>query len=118
MTDAEIKAIEDRCEAATKGPWITPGLDLTGQPPFGVCASDELGSMWTLSETYDFADAALIAHSREDIPLLLRELRAARTLLARCRPYVEEAATWGGMRDTESTARPLLAEIDRATGGK
>ena len=80
-TPSREAQIRERCEKATKGPWMSgkplPGIPrfivgeccgtfiypLTNEPCHGTAASD---------------DADFIAHAREDIPWLLDQLASAR----------------------------------------
>lgn len=91
MTDRELDAIAARCEAATPGPWepvvgrfdvIAPRETNAGLDRYHVCD--------TSGRDYDQmrVNAAFIAHSRQDIPALLAEVRRLRALLCphcRCR---------------------------------
>lgn len=63
MTPADLAAIEERCSAATDGPWRHDGFQLV------YC--DELGDIANATSN----DAAFIAHARSDVPALLAEVR-------------------------------------------
>lgn len=77
MTDEELQAIKERCEAATPGPWqrhkyhhirSAEGIELNA----GHYDLVELSS-FNLEANRDF-----IAHAREDIPKLLAEIERLR----------------------------------------
>lgn len=76
MTKLDLQAIKERCEKATKGPWMVPsnfpdevwgfsahpmGEDVIAAPDIHVAAVKE-------------SDGPFIAHSREDIPALVEEV--------------------------------------------
>lgn len=84
MTEDELKAIEERANAATKGTWI---LGSWGDNVFSVA-----GGNWTeicrikrddkaIEESQDGRDAAFIAHAHEDVPALVAEVRRLRARL-------------------------------------
>jgi hypothetical protein len=75
MTDKELKDIADRCDRATKGPWIS----------FIEGRDHESGSDFIRTPTGDIellggtkADQDFISHSRTDIPKLLEEIKRLR----------------------------------------
>lgn len=70
MTQAELDAIRSRCDKATPGPWYEDGFAIP----------NEAGDYTELIDSYP-ADAAFIAHSREDIPALLAEVDKLKTAL-------------------------------------
>lgn len=79
MTPEQLKAIRERCEAATAGPWADNGTSIdqhwTAVPKdwATVVGLEECGSPYqpwqrlVLKES----DAAFIAHARTDVPALL-----------------------------------------------
>jgi hypothetical protein len=87
MTDEELKAIEDRCNAATKGPWVSfiEGRDHGAGDSF-IMTGVKLGEdIWSNSRGADIyltgatnADQDFIANARQDIPKLLHALRQLR----------------------------------------
>jgi hypothetical protein len=86
MTNEELKAIRDRAEAATPGPWYWEKLDADGwndtEMPCLVSASVEGVMDFGDCEQYyptegsppNDKDAEFIAHAREDVPKLLAEI--------------------------------------------
>lgn len=80
MTDEQLAAIRDRCEAATEGPWekITerPGGRLWQN--IRVVAFD---GKYTICGDTVIADAEFIAAARTDVPALLDEIERMRGLL-------------------------------------
>ncbi len=69
MSEDELKAIEAREKAATKGPWTSNGTSVHGEPPM------------TAILTAHFGNAEFIAHARKDIPALLAEVRSLRAAM-------------------------------------
>ena len=88
MTEEQLKKIEARAAAATKGPWVVEGgspvmVGSIGKPwvdedsgetqPSFVCNA---GSKYCESEQQQVqANSAFIAQSREDVPALVAEVR-------------------------------------------
>lgn len=78
MTEDELKAIEDRANAATEGPWLVPekGYDgddlIIGKDKFRVAGYCCCGG-FTLQEDADF-----VSDARADIPALIAEVRRLR----------------------------------------
>ena len=76
MTNEYLHEIEARCEAATPGPWD----DKTNVHP--QCNGDPWGWIQGASGNITWSgragksNAAFIAHSREDIPALIAEVKA------------------------------------------
>jgi hypothetical protein len=111
LSDDELHQIRQRCENATPGPWVwvnaevnglsevNPGklvqwdpsrlTEVDGIPVFlgqdEVLAAEECDG-YTGSFFINLADAAFIAHAREDIPKLLAEVDRLRGLPARSNP--------------------------------
>lgn len=89
--DEDLAAMMERCEAATEGPWVwsgptfrereyrtyvhrVPGCGAENIPPEKMYIS--IQSVGTKER--DDADAAFIAHAREDLPRVIKELVATR----------------------------------------
>jgi hypothetical protein len=88
-TDEQLAEIRERCDKATEGPWfpslLTEGYIAQGSE-FNVVASvleyNEDGSVRaTLGNDNYENNREFIAHAREDIPLLLSEVKALRKLI-------------------------------------
>lgn len=84
MTEETLREIEERCEAATNGPWEESDLQ-PGQVLCDVYGDDgvwELVCMMWLVEDHmsgsTLANARFVAHAREDVPALLKEVRRLR----------------------------------------
>ncbi len=76
LTPIELKQIRYRCETTTPGPWISyiEGQDHTSGSSFIMTGEGELrGEDIELSGATD-SDQDFIAHARQDIPLLLKEI--------------------------------------------
>lgn len=69
LAQAELKAIEQRAEKATKGPWYTAGL-------WTVLSEKDSGQMVATMCRLDYEENSnFIAHARTDIPRLLSHIR-------------------------------------------
>ena len=83
LSSDELDAIRERAERATPGPWqasVVAQVHPSGRPAVASCHMQI--SEGGRSPLYDFkANAAFIAHAREDIPRLLADLDAARRAL-------------------------------------
>lgn len=78
MLESVLKEIEERCESAAPGPWISfvEGRDFTSGSSFIRTGREDIELLGATSDDQDF-----IAHAREDIPLLIAEIRRLRKLL-------------------------------------
>lgn len=75
MTDADLAAIEARCEKATEGPWESDFQH-------AVCVygpRGEDGERAFIGALEEETDRAFVEHARTDIPALLAEVRRLRT---------------------------------------
>ena len=89
MTEIDLDAIRRRMDAATPGPWMH-GTDGLVWPP-------RMGD--PVSGSAHLADAAFIAHARQDVPVLLAEVDRLRAQLGEpcgsCHPCTNWAdETW------------------------
>ena len=77
LTDAELAAIEERCAAATPGPWksFVEGRDHDSGDSFIQTPCDD--DIYLTGTT--IADQDFIAHARVDVVRLLQEVRRQRT---------------------------------------
>jgi hypothetical protein len=81
MTDAELEAIRQRAENATPGPWVAEygGADWRDRIIFVLGGENTLGkgvrAFIVRATDMKHADALFIAHAREDIPVLLNEIK-------------------------------------------
>lgn len=115
LTPEAIAEIEARCKAATPGPWYRPrgsgGRDVVwagdyadeGEPDLRLCTEESANPE---------ADAAFIAHAREDVPRLLAAAKTIPDLLARIRD-LENALT-----EARSDLSHALAVIEDAVDGE
>ena len=81
MTENEIKIIEERCNKTTKGPWesLVKGRDHTSGESFIKTGGDDIYlNNPLLDNNQDF-----IAHSKQDIPKLITEIKRLKELLAK-----------------------------------
>lgn len=72
LTNEELQAIRGRAEKATEGPWR-----IGKQSPNGLNNIGTVGGLLT-AQTTNEANAAFIAHARQDIPKLLAEIERLR----------------------------------------
>jgi hypothetical protein len=88
----DLKAIEERCEKATKGPWelevdteyISPDEPESGQLIFVTGLERSMfDTEWAEQVDWDKSlnNADFIAHSREDLPALLEAVKEAREII-------------------------------------
>lgn len=73
----DLEAIKARCEAATPGPWVNTGgrFPKINGGPIGGC---DVATLFFA----DGADAAFIAHAREDVPALVAEVERLQKAVA------------------------------------
>lgn len=77
MTNEELELIRKRAEAATAGPWIADGDEITS----ATVLCHKYNEPVTIAETFhDYADDDFIAHAREDVPKLLAEIERLKEL--------------------------------------
>ena len=78
INETEIKQIQERCERATKGPWISfvEGRDHTSGSSFIRTSGDDIELTGASTDDQDF-----IAHARQDVPALLEEICRLRKIL-------------------------------------
>ena len=72
-----LQEIRARLDAATPGPWRTEGPCMSGDGTYGVWSEADPGEP-TIAYRMAEADADFIAHSRDDVAWLMREVGAAR----------------------------------------
>ena len=76
MSDVEMKAIRERCDEASPGPWTLEDL----KEEWAVKDDWDSTVAFTVHDRiYGEADATFIAHARDDIPALLTEIGRLRT---------------------------------------
>ena len=106
MIDAELRAIRERAEKATAGPWVvcreSNEWGTIGMP---VCRMDDDEKV-VVGHVHDWgptapveADAAFIAASRSDVPALLGEVGRLRSALRDAHAFLArlEAGAVGGV---------------------
>jgi hypothetical protein len=79
ITEERLEEIAQRCEAATPGPWrsFVEGRDHVGGESFVRTEGEDIYLIGA-----SVADQDFIAAARQDIPLLLNEVRVLRKALA------------------------------------
>lgn len=91
LTEAKLAEIEERLGRTTPGPWACRdrlgggGCFVFSEETFHVVAMEEDDEP-ALSAPLGRGDAAFIAAAREDVPLLLAEVRRLRALRAAAEP--------------------------------
>jgi len=78
MKDVELKEIEERCNRATAGPWISfiEGREHTSGASFIRTMGDDIELIGASDDDQEF-----IANARQDIPLLINEIYRLKKLL-------------------------------------
>ena len=100
LTSDELTEMQARVDAATSGPWEA-GVGGGMNPDFPFLYVQQVDDDGSMVASLDFereADAAFIAHAREDVPRLLAAARAGLALRQASREYAEAVAqevhTW------------------------
>jgi hypothetical protein len=101
LTEKELQEIEERTTRATRGPWVLqwqPDNHPSGQyglhrilAPAGEDPNNDphMPFFWGHGESYEhhenngLNDGVFVAHARNDVPVLLEEIRRLRTELTR-----------------------------------
>ncbi|WP_198345208.1 hypothetical protein [Burkholderia ubonensis] len=85
MNDEILNEIEARCKAATPGPWVSyvEGRDHESGSNFIMTGPEGDRSDDIELSGATIADQDFIAHARQDIPLLVAEIRRLKELLMR-----------------------------------
>jgi hypothetical protein len=106
MTDPlDLDAITSRVDACLPGPWTAePAPD--GHISVGMDDDSGMGHIATIA-TYLHADADFIAHARQDVPVLVAEVRWLRDQLDR---LATDASA------SDQTARDLRSAVTNALG--
>lgn len=88
LSESQLQAMEARCEAASPGPWRNCGIDTFNVQYYAdstVCvlgsASQVIFSPEPIGNPTGLGNAAFIAASRTDLPLLIGEVRRLREAL-------------------------------------
>ena len=78
MTEQELEEIKRRCDAASAGPWKAwiEGRDHTSGSSMVQTGAEDIEMSGATDADYDF-----IAHARQDVPMLLAEIRRLRRKL-------------------------------------
>lgn len=88
FSDEELDAIQARCDAATPGPWrsLIEGRDHTSGCDFIMTGIESARGPDIELTGATKADQDFIAHARQDVSRLLKEVRHLRKLLKREQP--------------------------------
>ena len=84
LTDAELKAIDARCKAATEGPWAWSGRKVDDEGYVYIPQGSHLaGTLIVLDDNYEECDkdCEFIAHARTDVERLVADLQAMRAVI-------------------------------------
>ncbi|MCR4640650.1 MAG: hypothetical protein K5697_01305 [Lachnospiraceae bacterium] len=78
MKETDIQSISERCDKAAPGPWISyiEGRDFTSGSSFIKTGGEDIELIGASVEDQDF-----IASCRQDIPLLIAEIKRLRKIL-------------------------------------
>lgn len=105
MTPDELEAIEQRCAAATEGPWV---FYWDGKTKVRQGATADGTGEWICAWISD-ENGRFIAASRTDVPALVAEIKHARFLMRESRVFVAAH---------EPDPQHLTVSIDEALGGR
>ena len=87
ISDERLAAMQARCDAATRGPWIVMP-DVCGPDGMGVYQEHSLGQICEVADPYPRVgnrpteNMVFTAHARTDLPDALAEIRRLRAELA------------------------------------
>jgi hypothetical protein len=95
MTEDELKAIRERADKATPGPWIdfidTDGyLSVRDYTNIAICDFGDLEG----TEGWDHDDAEFVAHARQDIPALVKEVERLQDRLHYANEAISAMEEW------------------------
>lgn len=93
MTEEELKVIEARAAAAAPGPWMRNGKTAAGWRIDDADPS-RLGIVFILTPTAIVpgdANAAFIAEARDDVPVLIAEVRRLKAELIKAHEPVDRS---------------------------
>jgi len=119
MKDEELKAIRDRLEKTSDGPWFVRRIpnsydSLAGDRHTHPCVRGFRvpRRLYNLAWQQCEADAEFMAEARQDIPALLGEVDRLRTMLRECQQALEELARRGAVHpgDVAQVAEYLAEE--------
>jgi len=122
---SDLAAIKARCEAATSGPWCFPNsmkwmrqifrqadVDKVAHPQSG-CPDHALATVhlqYCKDHSYPWeANAAFIAHAREDLPRLLARLEEMQTVLVKAAIPLE-ALAWSVIDELSVQSKEEIAQ--------
>jgi hypothetical protein len=86
LTDAELAEIEERVNAATAGPWKNRPLESEGDSStvYQMSRFVDGREVSRICEVFsEEANAAFVAHARQDVPRLLAEVKRLRAHVER-----------------------------------
>ena len=120
LMEERLLEIEARCKAATPGPWkaeIGPLITIEAEPlrhglaGWPICDMDMKVEL--IAPDQPMADAAFIAHARQDVPDLLEEVAQLRESVRQWREF-DRAESWA-RADAEREVERLMKEVERLT---
>jgi hypothetical protein len=124
ITEAELEAIQARCEAATQMAHVRqPNWEAYALGMLSQCAMDERALLAAVrkrdAEIERLRETALqLSCSDERAQHYEAERDAAKALLARAAELIRDMLVWGTNIDCTTESRKVLAEIEGAEHGK
>lgn len=107
LTEADIAAMEERVSGASPGPWHACADNVGQQRVSGkTYIYAETHNVWLQKREVD-ANTEFIAHSRDDIPRLIAEVRRLREENAALRPRPQFGSGKGTVTMAEDFDAPL-----------
>jgi len=126
----DLKAIREQCERATKGPWMTiAGLSDDNDPliyrpvwvaraPNQPLIKEEFCVANPHREDWGAADAAFVAHAREDVPALLNIVATLIETIDGARAALESEGSAQERREAAAALAELVAIVRGTTSGQ
>lgn len=113
ITDAELSEISEYCKAATEGPWRARVFE---DVQWAVChGSSEWAIICVTSQGNDEANARLTAHSRTDLPRLVKAQQAKNAESAQWKKSFEDECDLRLEAIEENdTLKARIAELEKA----
>lgn len=115
MSELDLDAIQARAGAASDAPWITGHGHEPGWQPWEVIISATLPIVEFDNSEQGAADADFVAHARDDVPMLLDEVKQLRGELATVRTGASRV--WDGVNRRDWTRQQWLDDARQAFNG-
>jgi len=94
MTDDELKAIEERCEKATEGPWDVEAVSNACRVTIGKGSGKVILARACppqLQEEETWSNVKFMAAARTDVPALIEEVKRLKAKVSALQEIIEKA---------------------------